>query len=251
MQLGLVTYQLGKDWDVTTIIRNCTETRFEGVELRTTHAHSVEPSLDAAAREEVRKQFEDSAVELVGLGSTCEFQSPDPAVLRKNIEETKAFVKLAHDVGASGVKVRPNGLPDGIPVEKTLDQIGRALHECAEFAAGYGVEIRVEVHGGGTSKLDHIKTIMDVADHASAVVCWNSNSTDLENGSIDRTFGLVAGKIGTVHIHDLYDPYPYFRLWRLLNQSGFEGYCLAECPASSDAVRVMHYYRALWDRMVG
>jgi hypothetical protein len=91
---------------------------------------------------------------------------------------------------------------------------------------------------------------MDVADHPGAVVCWNSNATDLEQGSLDRTFHLVADKIGTVHIHDLYDPYPYDRLFELLKERSFEGYCLSESPASSDPVRVMHYYRALWDRMV-
>lgn len=251
MQLGLVTYLLAKDWDVATIIRNCTETGFRGVELRSTHAHGIEPTLSDRQRDDMRKRFEDSEVELVGLGSACEYHSPDPAVVRKNIEETKAFVKLAHDVGATGVKVRPNGLPEGVPVEKTLAQIGRSLHQCAEFGSGYGVEIRLEVHGRGTSRLDHIRTIIDAADHPGALVGWNSNPTDLEDGSIDRTFGLVAGRIGTVHIHDLYGPYPYDRLFELLKQSGFEGYCLAECPASSDPVRIMHFYRALWDRMVG
>ena len=42
MKLGLVTYNMAKDWDVPTIIKNCQDTGFEGVELRTTHAHKVE-----------------------------------------------------------------------------------------------------------------------------------------------------------------------------------------------------------------
>jgi sugar phosphate isomerase/epimerase len=99
MQLGLVTYQWGADWDLPTLIKNCEETGFGGVELRTTHKHGVEPSLSDAARKEVAKRFADSRVQLVGLGSTCEFHSPDAAELKKNIEETKAFIRLCHDVG--------------------------------------------------------------------------------------------------------------------------------------------------------
>ena len=48
MQLGLVTYLLGKDWDVATLIENCTNTGFQGVELRSTHAHGVESDLSNA-----------------------------------------------------------------------------------------------------------------------------------------------------------------------------------------------------------
>ena len=42
MNLGLVTYNLARDWDLPTLIRNCEETGFHAVELRTTHAHGVE-----------------------------------------------------------------------------------------------------------------------------------------------------------------------------------------------------------------
>src|SRR5262245_48554251 len=153
MQLGLVTYQWGADWDLPTLIKSCEKTGFRGVELRTTHKHGVEPSLNDAHRKEVAKRFADSAVELVGLGSTCEYQAADPAVVKKNIEETKAFIKLCHDVGGSGVKVRPNGLPAGVPTAKTLEQIGRSLDEVAAFGEGYGIEIRLEIHGRGTSEI--------------------------------------------------------------------------------------------------
>ncbi|MCX6377419.1 MAG: sugar phosphate isomerase/epimerase, partial [Armatimonadetes bacterium] len=91
MRLGLVTYNLAHDWDLPTIIERCKATGFEGVELRTTHAHGVEPSLGKAQRAEVRKRFEDSGIVLWGLGSICDFHSDDPAVVKQNIETCREF----------------------------------------------------------------------------------------------------------------------------------------------------------------
>ncbi|MCX7016626.1 MAG: TIM barrel protein, partial [Candidatus Sumerlaeota bacterium] len=147
MQLGLVTYNLAKDWDLETIIKNCEATGFQCVELRTTHAHKVEPDLDAAQRADVRKRFEQSKVALFGLGTTCEFHSPDPAVVRQNIETCRQFIQLAADVGARAVKVRPNGLRKDVPKEKTIEQIGKALAECAAIGAEAGICVTMEVHG--------------------------------------------------------------------------------------------------------
>lgn len=247
MHLGTVTYNLAKDWDIPTIIKNCTEAKFEGVELRTTHAHKVEVELTKAQRDEVRKRFQDSKVELMSLGSAFDYHTPDQAKLKKDIEATKEYIILAHDVGASGVKVRPNGLPKEVPVEKTLEQIGRSLRELGQFASGYGQQIRVEVHGAGTQLLPHMKTIMDLANHKMVGVCWNSNPTDLDGEGFDHNFNLVKDKIFTVHMRDLHlEDYPFRRLLTRLNEINFQGYCLAEIPDSKDPVRLMKYYRSLW-----
>lgn len=247
MKLGTVTYNLAKDWDVPTIIKNCTEAKFEGVELRTTHAHKVEVELTKAQRDEVRKRFQDSKVELMSLGSAFDYHTTDQAKLKKDIEATKEYIVLAHDVGASGVKVRPNGLPKEVPVQKTLEQIGRSLRELGQFASGYGQQIRVEVHGAGTQLLPNIKTIMDVANHKMVGVCWNSNPTDLDGEGFDHNFNLVKDKIFTVHMRDLYlEDYPFRRLFTRLNEINFQGFCLAEIPDSKDPVRLMKYYRSLW-----
>src|SRR5687768_15226934 len=135
LKVSTVTYNIAKNWDVPTIIKNLTEVGMDAVELRTTHKHGVEIALSPAARAEVKKRFDDSPVKIGGLGTTCEYHSPDQAVLRKNIEETKEWVKLAKDLGSPGVKVRPNGLPKDVPEEKTLEQIGKALRECGVAAA--------------------------------------------------------------------------------------------------------------------
>lgn len=250
MLLGLVTYNWGKDWDLKTLLKNCQLTGFKGVELRSTHKHGVEPTLNESQRKDVAKQFADAGVIFVGPGSACEYHSPDPAVLKKNIEETKAFIELAHDCGATGVKVRPNGLPPDVPVPKTLEQIGKALRECAVFGNGYGIELRVEVHGKGTQELPHMKTIMDAADHPGVKVCWNCNPTDLDGAGLEANFAMVAKKIGTVHIHDLISTYPWQQLFDLLKGTGFEGWTLVEeGNATTDPIRVMNYYRMLWERM--
>jgi sugar phosphate isomerase/epimerase len=247
MKLGTVTYNLAQDWDLETLIRNCEAAQFQGVELRTTHAHKVEVNLGKDERERVRKRFADSAVELMGLGSAFDYHTPDQDKLRRDIAATKEYIVLARDVSAGGVKVRPNGLPKDVPKEKTLEQIGRALRELGEFGDGHGVAIRLEVHGGGTSLLPNIQAIMDAADHRNVGVCWNSNQTDLDGEGFDHNFNLVKDKIFSVHMRDLFlEEYPFRKLLARLNEIRFKGYCLAEIPSSTDPVRVMRYYRALW-----
>src|ERR1051326_5299525 len=92
MKLGIVTYNIAKDWDVPTIIKNCAETKFQGVELRTTHKHGVEVNLTKEQRAEVRKRFADSPVELMGLGNAFDYHTPDHAKLRADIEATKQYI---------------------------------------------------------------------------------------------------------------------------------------------------------------
>ena len=243
---------MAKDWDIPTIIERCGATGFQGVELRITHAHKVEVNLSAQERREVRKQFEDSPIELAGLGSAFEFHSPDADEVRQNIEGTKAYTQLAADVGAPGVKVRPNDLPEDVPLQATLEQIGLSLRECGAFAKVLGVQIRLEVHGGQTSHLPHIRTIMEIADHDNVFVCWNSNPREVENGSVKSSFDLVKDWIQLVHINELHRrEYPWRELFALLKGSRYDGYCLAEIPGSSDPIRVMNYYGALWEAWCG
>lgn len=250
MRLGLVTYNLARDWDIPTIIERCRKAGFEGVELRTTHGHGVESALSEAERRRVRAQFADSGVRLVSLGSAFEYHSADPEEVRRNVEGTQEYARLAHDVGAVGLKVRPNGFVDGVPREKTIEQIGRSLRECAEFAEGLGIGIWLEVHGRQTSELDVIRQIMEVAGHSHARVCWNSNMTDVKNGSVRESFGLVRDWIASVHINELYrEEYPWRELFTLLRGIGYAGYCFAEIAESRDPERLMLYYRALWKEL--
>ena len=246
-KLGLVTYNLAKDWDIETLIKNCEETGFDAVELRTTHKHGVELPLTKEQRAEVRRRFENSRVRLLSLGTTCEYHSPDLAGLEKNMEETRRWCELAHDLGCLGVKVRPNGFAGGIPHAKTLEQIGRALAKCGNTARDLGVEIWLEVHGPETQRPPNIHRIMEVCNHPAVGVCWNSNDTDVANGSVKQSFDLLRPWLRHCHINELWrKEYPWRELFGLLKAAGYNRYTLAEIPSSCEPIRLMHYYRALW-----
>ncbi len=252
MKLGLVTYQWGKDWDLPTLIANCEKSKVLGVELRTQHAHKVESNLSTGQRKEVKKHFDNTPVVLVGLGTNFAFHHVDQARLGREIEGAKQYIKLAHDVGGSGVKVKPNDLPKGVSREKTIEQIGKSLNILGAFGADYGQEIRLEVHGS-CSPLPIIKEIMDVADHPNVGVCWNCNSQDLQGEGLEYNFNLVKDRFGdTVHVRELnIGSYPYQELMNLLVEMDYGGWILLEARTNpKDRVKALIEQREVWKAMI-
>lgn len=252
MAFGLVTWQWGAKWTLPELLANCQKAGVYGVELRTTHAHGVEPSLNEAQRREVRDRFADSPVTLVGLGSNERLDSPDPQELRQSMERVRQFVILSHDVGGTGVKVKPDRFHPGVDRNKTIEQIGRALNELGEFGAGYGQQIRLEVHGQ-CAELPTIKAIMDIADHENVAICWNCNQQDLAGEGLEYNFRLVRHRFGdTVHIHELdRGDYPYAKLLDLLVETDYAGWLLLEASSSPpDIVAALKHQAKLFETML-
>lgn len=252
MQLGFCTYLWGQDWDLPTLIANCEKANVLGVETRTEHKHGVEPSLNAEQRAEVRKRFADSKVKFLGPGTNEAFHYAEPAEVEKNIARAKEFVKLSHDCGGTGVKVKPNDLPKDVPIEKTVAQIGKSLNEVGKFAAEFGQEIRLEVHGG-CARLPVMKQIMDHVDQPNVGLCWNCNSDDLQGEGLASNFNLVKNRLGgTVHIRELnVGDYPYQQLIDLLTRIDYAGWVLLECRTKQeDRVAAMQEQKTLFAQMV-
>lgn len=251
MRFGFVTYLWGKDMKLPELIQSCEESGLLGVEARTEHAHGIEPHISALQRDEVRKRFADSSVRLLGYGSNCQFHEAEPEKLRANIQQAKKYVKLMHDCGGTGVKVKPNGFVQGIEKSRTIEQIGRALNEIAAFGDDYGQEIRVEVHGTGTSDLPVIQSIFDIANHPNVKVCWNSNPQDLVGMGLEANFNLVQSRFGaTAHVRELDSKdYPYSELIQLFYNMKYSGWVLLEARTNPEnKIQAMKDQKALFDR---
>lgn len=254
MKLGFVTYLWGKDWDQDTLIKNLAASKIHGVELRVDHAHKVSPLLTKDERLLVKKKFQDSPVAIVGMGTNQQYDYVEPEKLAKSIEETKQFMILSQEIGGSGVKVKPNQFRPGIPHEKTIEQIGKALNELAIFGANLGQQLRLEVHGNETQELYNIKAIMDVATHPNATVCWNCNSQDLNGGGLEANFDMVKARFGDIcHVRELNDTtYPYQDLMNLFAKNKYHGWVLLECRTNpEDKVKALIEQREIFEKMKG
>lgn len=250
MKLGAVTYNVLKDWDLETVITKLEQAGFEGVELRTTHAHGIEPALGQAERQKVKERFARSNVKLVGYGSVAEYHSPDPAVRRKHIDDTKAFTDLARDTGALGVKVRPNAFPQGVSREQTIENIAVSLKECGDYAQVRGIEIWLEVHGRETQAPPVCEAIMKKTNHPAVGLCWNSNPADLVEGSVRQSFRMLRPWIKHCHINELADPrYPWRELFALFRETRYDRFTMMEVQESKEPERFLRWYRALWTEL--
>jgi sugar phosphate isomerase/epimerase len=253
MKFGLVTYMWGFDWDLPTLISNCEKAGLPGVELRTEHAHKVETNLSPAQRAEVKKRFADSPVECVGYGANFEYHSPDPAKLRSNIEKTKEYIILCKDIGATGIKVKPNDLPADVPKEKTIAQIGASLNEVGRFASDYGQLVRVEVHGNLTQELPNMKAIFDHVTEPNVRMCWNCNDQDLLPPGLEGNFKMVKKWFGdTVHVRELnVGSYPYQELFNLFTGINYKGWILLEARTEpADRIAAMKEQLNLFNQMI-
>lgn len=253
-RFGFTTYQWGQDWDIPTLIANCSQAKVWGVELRTSqkYAHGVELEINDGKRREVKKQFEDSPVKLVGIACGEKYDALDPSAVKTAVENSKRFLKLSYDVGSSGLRVFPNDFHPEVPREKTIEQIARALREVGAFAADYGQQVRLEAHGGA-GDLITVRAIVDLVNHPAVRVKLNSTARDKEGKGFEANFNLVKDVLAdTLHLHELNDPeFPYLQQMGLLVKNGWTGWQLLEASAKvPNRLQALKEQRELWDKML-
>lgn len=254
MKFGFTTYLWGREWDIPTLIANCTTLKAYGVEMRVEmkSAHKVELDLDAAQRREVKKMFAGSPVKVVGIATGERFDSPDPAKLQASVEKAKRYAELSHDIGGRGIRVFPNDFQKGMPQEATIAQVAKSLRAVAQAAAGVGQLVRLENHGSA-GRLTTLKLILDQVPEKNVVVKLNSDVKDAADGAFEKNFTLVKARLGdTLHAHDvLTGAFPYQQQVDLLVDAGWEGWWLPEMDGKpKDAMAELAAQRAKFEEMV-
>ena len=254
LRFGLTSYQWGKDWDIPTMIANCTKAKCFGVELRTSadYAHGVEVVLNAQQRSEVKKRFADSPIALVSIASAERMDWPTAEQLKAAIEAAKAHLVLSHDVGSQAVRVFPNQFHPNVPHEKTIEQIAKALNDVGGFAADLGQEVALEAHGP-VGELPTMRAIMDQVSSRAVRVRLNGDARDAGGKGLQQNFDLVKHVLaGAMHVSGLKAAkYPYPLHIELLIKANWDGWSLLEnSEPVPDRVQALIEERELWEAMV-
>ena len=253
MKLSLLTYDLARVWTLPKLIGVARACGFAGIEFRAEegHQHSVELERTAVERRRIREQIEDAYLEAVGIGTSCEFDSADPAVRKANVEKAKRYVELAADIGARRVRVFGNNLSAAPRREECVRYVGESLRTLGEFAEPLGVDVLLEMHGQ-FNYWGFARAAVETAAHARVGLVYNSDPRDLVAGSLAATYGQVRTLIRHVHLHGFTDGFPYPELFALLAADGYRGYLSSEVEGAEPS-RELYFamYAALFRAWAG
>lgn len=254
LKFGFTTYEWGNDWDLPTLIANCAKAKVTGLEVRTDeqNKHGIELDLTQAQRSEVKKRFAGSPVKLITVNCGERYDYVDPAAAKAAVEKSKAYVLLAHDVGARGIRVFPNDLHKDVPEAQTIAQIAECLNAVGRFAKGYNQIIRLENHGSA-GRLTILRKIMDQVDQKNVRIKLNGDKRDNTAGDFAQNFALVKDRLDdTLHMRLYRDTdFPYQLQFDLLIDMGWEGWCVVEESIKvPDRPQALIEEHAMWEKMI-
>ncbi|MFI7384652.1 sugar phosphate isomerase/epimerase family protein [Streptomyces sp. NPDC049813] len=175
---------------------------FHGVELRAHPEEPVHPGLGAAARAEAVAAAKAAGVEILAVAGYARVAAPgdDAPVL----DEVRALVDLARDLGAPYVRVFPGG-GDGLDEEGLAAADARAaarLGVAAEYAADRGVRVLLETHDSHRTGAAASRVVGPVG-HRNVGVLWDVMHTWLGGEQPSVSYAALSPYLGYVQVKDI------------------------------------------------
>ena len=247
MKLSLLTYNLGKDFTLDKLVEITEKYGYDGIEFRAgVGPHGVELSATSRQRTKIKAKMASTRVAIAGIGTSCRFESLDAAERRKQVDEAKAYLDLAADVGAPRIRVFGNCFPKGADKDVVVNNVGDCLREIGEYAGKAGVDCNLELHGDFW-RWEYALRAVQIANQPRIGLVYNCDVREVACGSISQFLEPIKPYLRHVHMHELENIYPYKLLFRFEKNMGYCGFNSVESDtASSDAERLIQVYALLY-----
>lgn len=164
------------EWTFPQIVDFAVQNDYTGLELRGLQKQMDLTLCNEFINKENRlatlKLMKEKGLHFVDLGSSCTLHFADPVERKKNLDEGKRFIDLAHEIKCPYVRVFPNLFPKEQGKEATMDLITKGLLELAEYAKDTKVSVLIESHGD-LVKTDDLEKIMIAAENPHVGMIWD------------------------------------------------------------------------------
>jgi sugar phosphate isomerase/epimerase len=228
------------DWPLKQIIDFAAQHHFQGIEVR-----GILRQLDLPLCSDFSKQnipatlrmMQDHDLRFVNLGSGSTLHFPESANRRKNIDEGKRFIDLAHELKCPYIRVFPNNFIKEQSKEETIDWIAKGLLELGDYAKPAGVTVLMETHGD-LIQIDDLVKVMTAASHSHTGLVWDvTNMWIMTHESPTLAYEKLKKYIRHTHIKNATKAgdkitytrlkegeVPIFEALDLLNKDGYKGF---------------------------
>lgn len=192
------------NWSLSQIIKTARSEGYEAVEFRGLQGELFLPKRPefSTAVATTRSQFADNNLKICNLGSSAALHHADETTRKKNMDDAKQFIDLAHQLSCPYVRVFPNDLPKDQDRQQTLDLISEGLLELGNYAKEANVTVLLESHGEVVSK-DVLLEIFQHAEHPNVGLIWDIfNMWSVTKEPPAEVFQTLKKYIRHTHIKD-------------------------------------------------
>ncbi|MFF2651537.1 sugar phosphate isomerase/epimerase family protein [Streptomyces sp. NPDC058045] len=180
------------------VVRLAVGSGFRGVELRAHSEEGLHPGSGAGERAAAVREFADAGVEVLAVAGYERVAAPGAD--RPVVDGIGQLVELAHDLGASFVRVFPGG--GERPVAEADAAVARRMAAAAGRAEDLGVRILLETHDSHRTGAATARALAPVR-HPGAGALWDVLHTWLGGERPAESFAALAPYLGYVQVKDV------------------------------------------------
>ncbi|MCB0185219.1 MAG: sugar phosphate isomerase/epimerase [Caldilineaceae bacterium] len=188
-------------WSFEQTVAQAAANGYRALEVRLLDGEIIPVDLSAARRQAMKRVLQQHNVEIIGLGLSTRFSSPDAAERMANIELLRRYLELANDLGAPMVRTFGGNVVEGSTLDQAIDWVAQGLIGAVSTAEAQGVTVVLETHDAFCRGAEVAKVLAQVPSPAIAAV-WDVHHLFRMGESIEETWRLIGARTHHVHLKD-------------------------------------------------
>ncbi len=206
-KLGIIHYNLPKEWSLSDFLGYCRETGFEVVELSVADIwdESDASSDPKQGADRVRAIVDSLGLSVSALSSGNDFVVLDQATIEAQVERMRRICEAAPILGTDIIRTEGGRPKDEVPESRYVEAMAECLKRCRDFVEPAGLKLAVDNHGLVTNNADlqvelfervgskNVGANLDTMNYR-----WAGN--DLSD--IDRFYEIIAPHTFHTHMKD-------------------------------------------------
>ena len=191
-------------WTVAQIVEHASQWNYAGIEFRVVLGELdlwKLPAFHGTGMVETRRMLADRGLALPCMQASARFDSPDPALRKKNLENAERIAELAHELHAPAIRVFGDRVQPGCTYADTLNWLAESLLDLQRKLHSANVAVWLETHGDFSPAQNVAQLLKQTGDKIQII--WDPANALEEFGESPQASEAAFGSaIRHVHLKD-------------------------------------------------
>jgi sugar phosphate isomerase/epimerase len=228
-------------WTFERAVEQAAAHGYRALEVRLLDGEIIPSTLPAGRRRTIKQVMQQHQIEIIALGLSVRFSSPNSAERQGQVEELRKYLKLASDLGAPYVRIFGGNVQEGHTMDETINWVAESVARAVPLAEAHGVTVLLETHDAFCRGAEVARVLQQVV-HPRLQAVWDVHHPFRMGESPEETWRLIGARTAHIHLKDArrkadgswqlvlmgQGEVPCRAIVELLHRQGYRGYISAE-----------------------